>query len=101
MMDISLTQLQQAGFSEDSFAAAAEAHLQASVAHVKGRPGIPRPTAHPLVEQVIGRVPDDNPVVADRKPDQFVILPYRIVDDVPKTPEQQQALNVLRETISQ
>jgi len=51
-----------------------------------------------LVEQVIARVPQDGPV-ATRGPDRFIALPYEIVDDTPKTAEQQTAINVLRETI--
>jgi hypothetical protein len=47
---------------------------------------------------VVARVPQDGPV-ATRGPDRFVALPYQIVDDTPKTPEQQAAIDLLRETI--
>jgi hypothetical protein len=33
------------------------------------------------------------------KPDDFIVLPFEIIDDTPKTPEQQKAIDVLRETI--
>jgi hypothetical protein len=47
---------------------------------------------------VIKRVPQDGPV-ATRGPDRFVIQPYTIIDDTPRTPEQQRAIDTLRDTI--
>jgi hypothetical protein len=64
-----------------------------------GKPNQPAPRATEMVESVVARIPQDGPV-ATRGPDRFVALPYQIIDDTPKTPEQQQALGVLRETIN-
>lgn len=82
----------------DQFAAAVASHAAALEAHRMGPPGIPAPVAHQLVESAIGRVQQTGPV-GERGPDQFVILPYEIVDDTPPTPEAELALQVLRETI--
>jgi hypothetical protein len=83
----------------DQFAAAVQQHIDACTAHMMGKPGVPAPRSSELVERVVARVPQDGPV-ATRGPDRFVALPYQIVDDTPKTPEQQKALGVLRETIN-
>jgi hypothetical protein len=64
-----------------------------------GPAGKPAPRASELIESVIATQPQDGPV-ATRGPDRFVALPYEIVDDSPKTPEQQKAISVLRETIN-
>ena len=80
----------------DKFAQAVEAYRQAKLAH-RFTVDVPAPTADPLVESVVRRVQGE-----PGKPDEFVVLPYVIEDDLPKpppTPEQQQALDVLRETI--
>lgn len=90
--------LSQTGPS-DQFARAVQAHIEALQAHMMGSPGKPAPRASDLVETVIARRPQDGPV-ATRGPDRFVALPYDIFDDTPKTPEQEQALSVLRETIN-
>jgi hypothetical protein len=82
----------------DQFAAAVQQHIEACTAHMMGAPGKPAPRSSELVEAVVARVPADGPV-ATRGPDKFVALPYQIIDDTPKTPEQQQAINTLRETI--
>jgi hypothetical protein len=83
----------------DQFAAALESHRAALASHRVGKPGIAVPVAHDLIDQLIARVPQKGPV-ALRGPDQFVILPYEIVDDTPKPPEVDQALKVLRETLA-
>jgi hypothetical protein len=78
-----------------SFAAALEAHRAALEAHRMGKAGVPAPVAHPLLDSLVARVPRGDP-----HPDDFVILPYEIVDDTPRTAEQNQALSVLRETLA-
>jgi len=85
--------------SAEAFAAALEAHRADLEAHRLGQPGAPAPIADELVDALILRVPDAGPV-AERGPDKFVIAPYRIIDDTPVAPEVDQALKVLRETIS-
>jgi hypothetical protein len=79
----------------DQFAAAVASHAAALEAHRMGPPGIPAPVAHELVEAAITRVQQAGPV-DDRGPDQFVILPYEIVDDRPVSPEVQ----ILRDSIN-
>lgn len=79
-----------------AFRAALEYHCVALAKHRMGGAGVPVPV-HPF-DHLIQRVPDTGPV-ATRKADTFVIVPYEIVDDTPKTPEQNQALSVLRETL--
>lgn len=87
--------LSQSG-PEDQFAKAVEAHRKALEAHMMGEPGKPAPRAPDVVEAVIARQPQEGPVAA-RGPDQFVILPYKIVDDRPVSPEVQ----LLRDSINQ
>jgi len=82
----------------DDFAKAVVAHVDALKAHVMGKPGKAAPVASPAVAAVIARQPQEGPV-ASRGPDKFVILPYTIIDDTPRTPEQQRAIDTLRETI--
>jgi hypothetical protein len=94
MINIPLSQIGSA----EAFAADIERHRAARVAHLVSV-GKPIPTASHWVEHVIQRQPQSGPVVS-RGPDQFVVLPYRIVDDTPPTPEAEQALKVLRETIA-
>lgn len=77
-----------------AFRSALEAYRAALEAHRAGKPGIPAPVAHPLLEALIQRVPQGDPL-----PDLFQILPYEIVDDTPRPPEQDQALRILRETL--
>jgi hypothetical protein len=77
-----------------AFAAALEAHRAALEAHRVGKAGVPAPIAHPLLDSLVARVPRGDP-----HPDDFVILPYEIFDDTPRTPEQDKALSVLRETL--
>ncbi len=81
-----------------AFAAALEQHRAAVEAQMMGKPGVPAPV-HFELDQLIRRVPDAGPV-AERGPDQVVILPYEIFDDTPIAPDVQQALDVLRESIS-
>jgi hypothetical protein len=82
----------------EAFAKAVAAHRDALQAHMMGKPGKPAPIAPDAVAAVIRRQPQEGPV-AERGPDQFVILPYTIIDDTPRTPEQQQAIDTLRDTI--
>lgn len=89
--------LSQSG-SADQFAAAVQSHIEACTAHMMGPPGRPAPRASEWIEFVVTRQPQEGDP-ATRGPDRFVALPYRIVDDTPKTPEQEQAIGVLRETI--
>jgi hypothetical protein len=80
------------------FAKAVTAYRDALEAHMMGRPGKPAPVAPSVVAMVVERQPQEGPV-ADRGPDRFVILPYTIIDDTPRTPEQQLAIDTLRDTI--
>ena len=89
--------LSRAG-SAEAFAQQVQQHIRALTAHMMGKPGKSMPRADELVELVIQRQPDTGPV-AKRGPDKFVVLPYEIIDDTPRTPEQQQAINTLRATI--
>lgn len=83
----------------DQFDAAVQAHIEACTAQMLGPPGVPAPHASEWIEFVVTRQPQPgNP--ATRGPDKFVALPYVIIDDTPKTPEQEQAISVLRETIN-
>lgn len=95
MIDIPLSQIGSA----EQFAKDVQKHVEDLTAQMMGKPGVPAPRSSELVERVVARIPRDGPV-ATRGPDQFVALPYQIIDDAPKTPEQQQALGVLRETIN-
>lgn len=83
----------------DQFAKAVQAHIEALTAHRMGPAGKPAPRASELIESVIATQPQDGPV-ATRGPDRFVALPYDVYDDNPKTPEQERAISVLRETIN-
>lgn len=83
----------------DQFAQAVQAHIEALQAHRLGPPGKAAPRASELIERVIATQSQDGPV-ATRGPDRFVVLPYEIVDDTPKTPAQEQAISVLRETLN-
>lgn len=83
----------------DQFASAVQAHIEACTAQMLGPPGRPAPRASEWIEFVVTRQPQEGDP-ATRGPDTFVALPYRIVDDTPKTSEQEQAISVLRETIN-
>lgn len=83
----------------DQFAAAVQQHIEACTAHMMGKPGVPAPRSSELVERVVARVPADGPV-ATRGPDRFIALPYTIIDDTPRTPEQQAQIDLLRETVN-
>lgn len=78
-----------------AFAAALEVHRVALESHRVGKPGVAAPVAHPLLDCLVARVPRGDPL-----PDAFQLLAYEIVDDTPKPPEVNQALQVLRETLS-
>jgi len=82
-----------------AFAAAVAAHCAALAAHRTGKAGVPVPVASPLIDSLVLRVSDTGPV-ATRKPDSFQVRPYEIFDDTPKSPEVDQALSVLRETLN-
>jgi hypothetical protein len=84
--------------SPEAFALAVQAHRDALEAHLMGSPGKSAPVASSAIEAVIERRPQSGPV-AKRGPDEFVILPYEIIDDTPRTAEQQQAIDTLRATI--
>jgi len=79
----------------DEFAKAVEAHRKACHIHMMGRTGRPAPTAPDIIKAVIERRTQVGDV-ATRGPDEFVILPYEIVDDTPVPPE----LQVLRDSIN-
>lgn len=83
----------------DKFALAVQAHIEALTTHMMGQAGKPAPRAPDVIERVIMRQVQGGPV-ATRGPDRFVALPYEIFDDTPKTPEQEKALSVLKETIN-
>lgn len=85
--------LSQSG-SSDQFAAALEAHRADLVAHCAGEPGVASPVGPALVEQLIQRVPQSGPVES-RGPDDFVILPYEIVDDTSPPPTLEQRKQAL------
>ena len=86
--------------SAEVFALELERHRAGLEAHRLGSPGVAAPVPHELIDALIRRVPDTHPDVAARKPDQFVIAPYKIVDDTPVDPALQHALETLRKTIS-
>lgn len=77
-----------------AFAAAVEAHRAALETHRSGSEGVPSPRTALAIEDLIQRVPRGDPL-----PDAFQVRPYEIVDDTPRTPEQNQTLSVLRETL--
>ncbi|WP_425908216.1 hypothetical protein [Nitrobacter sp. TKz-YC02] len=89
MIQVSLSQIGSA----ENFVQAVEAFRQAKLAH-RFTVDVPAPTADPFVESVVRRVQG-----VPGKPDDFVVLPFEVIDDTPRTPEQQQAIDVLRETI--
>lgn len=94
MIQIPLSQIS----TPSEFDADVVKHRAALERHMRGKPDVAAPTADPLVQSVIRRVPQKGPV-ASRGPDDFVIQEYGIVDDHPKPPEVEAALNVLRESI--
>lgn len=100
MLEIPLSAVVAIAGTAKDFAAVLEQHRAALEAHRLGKPGAPAPVHHDLVDTLIRRVPDANPDVAARKPDQFVIAPYTIVDDTPVNPDLQHTLDTLRKTIS-
>lgn len=100
MIQIPLSTAVAIAGSAEAFAAAARAHRAALEAHRLGEPGVPAPLAHELLDALVLRVPDANPVIAERKADQFVVAQYTIVEDTPIEPEKKKALEVLRETLA-
>lgn len=80
--------------SADEFGKAVEAHRKACTAHMMGRPGKPAPTAPDHIKAVIARQPQEGDP-ATRGPDQFVVLPYEIIDDRPVDPK----IQLLRDSI--
>lgn len=64
-----------------AFATALEAHRAALESHRAGKPGVPMPVAHPLLDSLIAAIPRKDPL-----PDDFVIAPYTIFDDTPAPP---------------
>jgi hypothetical protein len=78
----------------DQFAAALEAHRADLAAHRLGKVGVPVPAAHPLLDGLIQCVPQTGPV-HERGPDDFVIVPYEIVDDTPPPPTLAERRNAL------
>ena len=78
----------------EEFAAAVEAHRKACHIHMMGRTGRPAPIAPDHIKAVIYRKTQDGPV-AERGPDEFVVLPYEIVDDRPVSPE----IQLLRDSV--
>lgn len=84
----------------DAFAARLAAHRDALEEHRLGRADRPAPVADHLVDSLVLRVPDVNPNIAQRGPDQFVVAPYEIFDDTPIDAETQHALDTLRATLS-
>lgn len=93
MIEIPLSQIG----TVKAFAADVERHRAALVAH-QASVDKPVPAASLWVETVIVRRPQSGPV-AQRGPDDFVVLPYTVIDDTPRTPEQEKAMAVLRETV--
>jgi hypothetical protein len=80
--------------SQDDFTAEVKAYRAALERHNRGKPGIAAPTAHPLVQSVIARVPQTGPV-AKRGPDDFIVQSYEFIDDRPVSPE----IQALRDSI--
>ena len=80
----------------EEFAKAVEAHRKACHVHMMGRTGRPAPTAPDHIKVVVHRKTQEGPV-AERGPDEFVILPYEIVDDLPVSPK----IQLLRDSINQ
>jgi len=93
--DVIQIPLSQVSCDPKGFAVDLEAYRAALEAHRSGPHGHAAPTAHPLLDALIQRVPRGDPY-----PDAFVIRPYEVIDDTPRTPEEQRAIDVLRETIS-
>jgi hypothetical protein len=99
VIEIPLSTVVAIADSPEAFAVRIQAHCAALEAHRMGKPGVPAPMEHELVDSLILRIPDSGPV-AQRGPDQFVVAGYEILDDTPVDPAVQHALDTLRETIS-
>lgn len=84
--------LSQIGGDPKAFAVALEAHRADLEAHRSGPHGRPAPIS--VLDDLIERVPRGDPL-----PDAFVVRAYEIVDDTPRSEEEQRALDVLRETL--
>ena len=87
--------LSRIGGDVKAFVLALEAHRAALEAHRSGPAAVPAPMhADHLIDALVQRVPRGDPL-----PDLFQVLPYEIIDDTPRTEEQNHALQVLRETL--
>lgn len=91
MIQIPLSQITSA----EAFRADVDRQIAALKKHQMGKPGVVAPAASLAVSSVIGRQPQPGPV-DKRGPDQFVVLDYVIIDDIPVSPEVQ----VLRDSIN-
>jgi hypothetical protein len=90
MIQIPLTQIT----SEADFAEEVTTYIAALKKQQMGKPGMPAPSASQFATLVVARQPQSGPV-ATRGPDDFVVLPYSIVDDRPVSPE----IQALRDSI--
>jgi len=84
MIQIPLSQITSA----EAFRADVDRHIAALKKHQMGKPDVAAPTASLAVASVIGRQPQTGPV-DKRGADQFVVLPYVVIDDIPVPPEVQ------------
>lgn len=85
MIQIPLSAVVAIAGSAEAFTAAVAAQRDELEAHRRGKPGIAAPLHHELIDQLVQRIPDTGPV-AERKPDQFVVAPFEIIDDTPPPP---------------
>ena len=81
--------------SAEAFKTALLAHRDQLEAHRNGKPGNAAPQQHDLIDLLVERIADSHPIVAERKPDRFVIADYEIVDDTPPAPTLEHRKNAL------
>ena len=86
MIEIPLSAAVEIAGSAEAFHAAVWAHRAALEAHRLGPPGEAAPFAPALLDALVERVPDINPIVAERQADRFVVADFEIVDDTPPPP---------------